>query len=59
MLNREIDWVRTDGEKNQTNYYRNIDDMKIVDDISNIKIDGRECVTKEECDEFYSKIFRK
>ena len=51
MLNREIDWVRTDGEKNQTNYYRNIDDMKIVDDISNIKIDGRECVTKEECDE--------
>ena len=51
MLNREIDWVRTDGEKNQTNYYRNIDDMKIVDEISNIKIEGRECVTTEECDE--------
>ena len=48
MLNREIDWVRTDGEKNQTNYYRNIDDMKIVDDISNINIEGREC---EECDQ--------
>ena len=48
MLNREIDWVRTDGEKNQTNYYRNIDNMKIVDDISNINIEGREC---EECDQ--------
>lgn len=51
MLNREIDWVRTDGEKNQTNYYRNIDDMKIVNNISNINIEGRKCVTTEECDE--------